>query len=119
MPLQNFFHYNLATNGIRAGHKILAKFGIGRWQVDVEVKPTGGYSPWLGPPEDYYIVVRVTSPSGKKYEQSFIATDHGLRAIQKVVATFKGMSNIAYNISVKIGNVGLKTKKFFVRLLQR
>jgi hypothetical protein len=104
-----FNHKAAAVEGVGFGHKVLAVLGLRWFDVSIEVKPAGG-SPWF-PVEDYYIVIKVKTKSGKVYTASYLTTAHGLRHIIKVTAVFKGIKIYLDAVKVAVSNVKLKIQK--------
>jgi hypothetical protein len=107
-----FNHKALALEGVGFGHRVLAILGT-RWfdvQVIVTPPPQTGGSVWY-PIEDYLITVRVTTKSGKTYESSYRATDHGLSSILRITAVFNKVIEFTGVINIAITSSVLKVKK--------
>lgn len=111
------FHQQIATEGIRGGHKIFSVLGLFGFKVEVEIKPVvggGGGAPWL-PAEPLYIKITVTYKDMKWVtvkERSYLAsvgfeivkaTFVGYRLLRtKISAVFKEINNIVESITVKV-----------------
>lgn len=115
-------HYNIATEGIRAGHKWLAKLGFG-FQVEIIVTPVsreGGGGGGLLIPDlrDYRITIRITN-KGKVWEQSYITDQTGLSSLEYVIATFKGIKRVLDNVKFVISSPIISIKKVWVNIMSK
>lgn len=111
-------HYNIATNGVRAGHKILAKFGFG-FQVEVTIVPVdtgGGYQPH--DPTEYLITVKITR-NGKIWTQSFEANRFQMKSLERVMLTFKNITSIVEEISFVVKQKSINIKNIIVEAFKR
>lgn len=110
--------FQIATLGVGPGFSTFSFALLGfSFDVEITVTPVERLSPWLGGPEDYKITVKVTTKKGKVYSQSYVATDHGLKTFEKVMASFRKIHNVATTVSFKIGRIKTSVKQFFVRIL--
>lgn len=112
-------HYNIATMGVRAGHKLMAMMGFG-FEVEIIVTPIdsggGGGRAWTpGIPDDqqYLVTVRITR-KGKKWEQSFEANIFQLKSLEKVIISFKGIASILNNIKVTLSSPIINIRRIWV-----
>lgn len=97
-------HYNLATEGIRAGHKIFAKLGFG-FQIEVTITPKdtgGGAGPGFIPDLNEYLVTVKITRKDKIWQQSFEANRFEMKSLERVMATFKNINKLVENITFAI-----------------
>jgi len=109
-------HYNIATHGVRAGHKILAKLGFG-FHVEVIITPKdtgGGYGPsWIPDQQEYLITVKITK-NGKIWQKSMEANRFQMKSLERIILTFKSVNTIIENISFNIKMKSINIKNILV-----
>lgn len=116
-------HLQIATNGVYPGFSTfnMALNGFG-CSIEIIIPPfpveTTGGSPWY-PQEDWYVTVRVKTKNGKTFEQSFKATEYGLRHMIKIRAFLVGIHKYVSDIQFKINNLTLRTKKIFIKAFKK
>lgn len=110
-------HRNIATEGVRAGHKILSKLGFG-FEISIIVTPvdTGGGG-WRGdiPDINEYHVTVVITRKGKKWSQSFEANWFGIKSLEKIILTFKGINKIVDSITFAITSPMINIRNIIVK----
>ena len=112
MPL----HFNIATEGIKAGHKIFARLGFG-FTVEVSAKPIDSGGGWPGFQPDiteYLVTVKITR-RGKVWKQSFEATEFGLKSLERVILTFKGIDKVVSIIKVALTRPLINIQRILVK----
>lgn len=113
-------HYNIATMGVRAGHKLMAMMGFG-FSVEIIVQPrdSGGGGGLLIPDlREYQVTIRITR-NGKVWEQSYITGMSGLSTLEYVVIVFKGIKNIFDGVMFSIKSPIISIKTILVKLYKR
>ena len=116
-------HYNIATEGIRAGHKILSKLGFG-FSVEVIITPkpvdTGGGAAGRSIPDlrEYLITVKIRRKD-KVWSASLDANHFQMKSFERIIVTFKSINAYVENISFKINNGLVKTKEILVKIFTK
>ena len=114
-------HYNIATEGVRAGHKILAKLGFG-FSIEIIVKPIDTGGGWgkgdIPDLNEYLITVRITHKK-KRWEQSFKANAFELKSLEKIMVVYKGINKIIDNISFVITNPMININRIIVKVKRK
>lgn len=97
--------FQVATQGLGPGCTVfdVAMQGFGFF-VEVIVRPNA-YSPWMGPPQDYLVTVRIRTKKGKVYEQSYVASEFQIKSMEKLVVVFKGMFHKVTSVAATLNNV--------------
>lgn len=113
-------HYNVATEGVRAGHKFFSKLGFG-FQLEITITPKdgggAGQPSFIPDINEYLITVKITR-NGKVWQKSIDANRFEMKTLERVVMTFKSIKTIIENItfqfkikSINIKNIILKVWK--------
>lgn len=116
-------HYNIATEGIRAGHKLLASLGFG-FSVEVIIQPkpvdTGGGAAGRSIPDlrEYLITVKITRKD-KVWIKSIDANHFEMKTLERVLISFKKINAVVENISIQIKESMIKSKEVFVQVFKR
>lgn len=115
-------HYNLATEGIRAGHKIFAKLGFG-FKIEIIIQPKDGGGVWGGQgplpdPNEYLVTVKITRKD-KVWQQSFEANRFEMKSLERIVLTFKSINTIIEDITFSIKKRSINIKNIIVEVFRK
>ena len=112
--MYQWFHQQVATEGIRRGHKFFAVLGLRWFGIEVEIIPGGGGgAPWL-PAEPAYIKITVRYKDREWVtvrEQSYLA---GLSLVA-VKAYYKGIETIKTTVSAMLERINTVVSTIKVR----
>ncbi len=111
-------HFNIATEGIKAGHKILSKLGFG-FLVEVIVTPVGGGGGiYLPDTTRYNVTVRITR-NGKVWESTTEVSPYTLRGLEKIVITFKSIIQLIRDIKISVVSRSINSRDIVVTAFKR
>lgn len=111
--------YLMATEGVRAGHKLLSVLGFG-FKVEVIVTPLkdggGAYGPdykFIPDLREYLITVKITK-NGKVWQKSIEANQFQMKSLERVILTFKKISITLEDIKVAILEHSINIQKIII-----
>jgi len=114
-------HYNIAVDGIRAGHRMIAKLGFG-FQIEIIVtspEVSGGGGGWYPPyPQPFQVTVKITRKE-KVWQQSFSASEFTAKSVEKIVLTLKSINRAYDYITFSISKPFINIKKIVVGVFKK
>lgn len=112
--MYQYFHQQVATEGIRRGHRFFAVLGLRWFGIEVEIIPGGGGGvPWL-PAEPAYIKITVTY----KDKQWVTVREHSYLAgfsLVAVKAYYEGITTIKLAVSAVMERINTIVSTIKVR----
>ena len=117
------FHRQLAVSGVGYGHRLLASIGMLWFGLRVVVRPIprsggGGSRPDLPYVEEFRVSFFITYKK-KKWTKSFITGTPGLATLEKVLATFMGISTVIHPISVAAIYINTVYNKIILKVTRK
>lgn len=113
-------NFNIATEGIRGGHSILATFGFG-FDIQVVIAPsvdTGGGATFYPDLTDYTVTIKITRHN-KVWIHKFELDRFKVKTLERILVTYKSINTKVENISIAVVNKSINIKNILVKAFKK